>query len=214
MFTSANASTWSADQSADLKFTLYRAEFSPEKTVEFGQANVDGSLIYLAADQVIPSGCRVVWEYDAGDGWIAIEPDQTINTGQALNTVDLRARLYGTNLLSPFVAAPPGLLVILWNASGAYVGRNTVLSAFTEIRAYLDIDVPAGATLDLQYSTDGGTVWNNFTSSQLQQSVNNEFDEYLWTVTALSATQMMVRVNMTCDQITAPRARRLRVIAT
>lgn len=219
MLTSANASTWSPDQSADLKFTIYRAEFTTPRVVDFDAAVIDGSLLHLFADQFIPVGTRVVWEYsgDAGASWSAIEPAVNVDTGQMLTGADVRATLYGTNKLSPVVAVPPGLLVVKWEASGTYISRNTILSAYTDIRLYMDINVPSGTSVAVYYSIDDGSSWVDMGAGTLQAVVGGGFSEYLWTATGLaSPTQIRVRVDLTANagRTLVAKARRLRVIAT
>lgn len=219
MFTSANSSTWSADQSADLKFRLYRAEFTSPAVADFDAVVVDGSLLYLLADQFTPVGTRVTWEYspDAGGSWIAIEPDVDVDTGTALTGVDVRATLTGTDKLSPIIAVPPGLLTVKWAATGTYVSRNTVLSAYTELRVYMDIKVPSGTSVTIQYSINDGASWVNMGAGTLQAAVGDGYSEYLWTATGLAnPTNLRLRVDLTAnaDRTQIASARRLRAIAT
>ncbi len=220
LFSSANAESWTPDQSADLKFDLYRAEFTTPKVLTFDQLTVDGSMFTLLADQIVPADTSVLWEYssDGGTVWTAIEPDSDVNTGQMLTTLDLKATLNGTALVSPLVALKPLLLTNKWDLQSNHITPNIVLSAYTEIRVYLDIHVPTGTSINLFYAKDGtGTTWITMGAGTYQRTVNSLFSEYLWTVTGISGTpvDLMLKIELNANTArTLPAvAQRFRAIA-
>lgn len=239
LFSSANARTWTADQAADLKFRLYRAQFVANALRAFGvdgtpdtqvgnatllldNLTVDASLFYLMADQLTPVGCRLRWEisHDDGSTWSRFEADEEIDTRATHTDARVRVAFEGdaAGRASPMLALPVSLLAVKWDATGAYVSRNVELGqAYTSLYVYLDADIPSGTTLTGDYSTNGGSSWTTLGGFTLQQAVDSDYNEYLAFVTGLSSpTQFRVRLNFTANgaRSLVPSVRRLRVITT
>lgn len=220
MFSSANASTWTAHQSEDLKFRLYRAELGyTERVISFGTHTVDGSIITLMASAISPTGTSVAWEVQAnGAGaWQSIPANTLVDMGVMLTSLSVRARLNGTPTLSPALFGAVGLVVAKWDASGAYVSRETTLSAYTSLRVYLDVSLPSGTSVTPYYSIDGGTNWVGCGAVVSETTVNPEFVERYYLVSGLSnPTQLRVKLALASsgDRLRVPRVRRLRAIAT
>lgn len=219
LFTSSNGSTWIADQTADLKFTLYRADFTTPRVLTFDQLSVDGSVFNLLVDQETPQGTGVAWEYstDSGASWNPVVPDTDIDTVQIMTTLDLRATLTGTAKLSPIIGSAGKAIVTKWDATGNYISRNTTnVPTYTDIDVYIDLDLPSGSSITAYYSTDGGTNWTTLGSATLSQVIDSTYTEYHYHVGSLSATQMKIRVLLTCNgsRTTRPSIQRLRAIAS
>jgi len=220
MFSSANASTWTAHQSEDLKFRLYRAEFGyTERVISFGTHTVDGSVITLMASAISPTGTSVAWEVQAnGAGaWQSIPANTLVDMGVMLTSLSVRARLNGTPTLSPALFGAVGLVVAKWDASGAYVSRETILTAYTSLRVYLDVALPSGTAVTPYYSIDGGVNWIGCGAVVSETTVNPEFVERYYLVSGLaSPTQLRVKLDLAASggRLRVPRVRRLRAIAT
>lgn len=218
MFSSANGRTWTAHQAADLKFRLYRSAFDASATVVFDPQVVDGSVLSLLPSQALPAGTRVRWEYSAdGTSWRAIEPARTVDAGLMLENLHVRVTLEGNGRMSPVIARPIGAVVVKWDAAGAYIGRNTDLTGYTDIALFADLDVPSGATVTAQYSIDAGATWTGFGAGTLLRPVTQTFSEYQWDASGITTPAgMMIRFNMgtSGDRLRVPRIRRIRAIAT
>jgi hypothetical protein len=100
MFTSSNATSWSPDQTADVKFVLYRAAFSPTTaTTYFDIMNVTGTYFCLYANAAIPPSCSVQWYYSAnGAAWRTCQPGITIHTGMLMTTLRFAVAIAGNDL--------------------------------------------------------------------------------------------------------------------
>lgn len=239
LFTSANARTWTADQSRDLKFTLRRAVFDPTRIQLYGPTNnptvvvnsdqlgydaIDvesASSLALLADAHTPAGSSVNWEISVdGTTWNLINPDNMIDYQSVLSNVELRATLASnSDKVSPVLGFPQALLGRRWDASGGYVNRNTVLPApneFDQIHIYADLNLPSGTDVIFYYATDTtGTTWHAM-SKGVRQVVNDGYTEYVASATGLGGglDEFRVRIALLAsgDRSKAPMVRRLRVV--
>lgn len=226
MFTSANARAWTADQRSDLKFALYRADFGTDPlVVTFDEQDVDGSNIMIMASTIEPVGTDVVWEAEVlVDGeevfrpWVTIPDNKNIDLGVMADKINVRATLNGTAILSPVLFGACGLVVAKWDADGKYISRNVELTTYDDLRVYIDVDLPAGTSVQPYYSVDQGTNWTTCGAVDSQRVVSQGWteNEYLIESIGGSPDDMKIKVELTSssDRLRAPRVRRLRAIAT
>jgi hypothetical protein len=138
-FKSQNASTWTADQNQDLKFTIYRAKFETDviANVEF----VNDVLPYqnLATDPFeIKSGVTKVRVYQTNHGMpsgsrtIITSSDQTQLTGTT-GTGTIATSTANTTLTGVGTAFTTQLAVgtAIYNSSGSYIGKIATIVSNT-----------------------------------------------------------------------------------
>ena len=100
LFSSQNASTWTADQNKDLKFVIRRAVFESSGTAEFDIIEPEDlkqyQTLFVNASSVSPVNTSIVWEAKAWYGgsvydsaWVNVDVNQDINY-QTLKQVDAR----------------------------------------------------------------------------------------------------------------------------
>lgn len=220
MFSSANALSWTADQSADLAFRLYRASFgTAERLVELGTVPVDGSQITIVGGSLAPAGTEIAWEvqWDGAGEWQRVPAGVMVDAGRMLTSLAVRARLRGTDALSPALIGHTGVVVTKWAATGRYISRTVTLAPYTDLRLYVDVAVPDGTEVTPYYSRDGGSTWTAMSAPVSTTQVNDEFVERAYAALGLSAAATLkIRLDLTSSagRLTVPRVRRLRAIAT
>lgn len=216
LFSSSNATTWSAHQDADLKFKLYGAVFSDQAVLQFQNVAVTnvGQLI-LAVGELIPEGCGLSWQW-SNDGalWFALADGDATELTALQTTVYVRALLTKGFKTSPVIHANTALLVgMSYKAAGVYVTKQVTAEEFTEILVYLDLNTPSGTAQALQYSIDDGANWVDFGAPTSKQ-VDANFYQYRYTDTLLvGATTIRLRLNTSSTSgLITPRAKRLMLI--
>lgn len=222
MFTSANASAWTAEQRADLKFTLYRASFGTADQVitlpATGTIDVDGSNIMIMCGSLEPAGTDIVWDVrvDNAGPWIRTPDNINVDLGVMADRLQLRATLKGTDILSPVLFGSMGLVVAKWDSTGKYGTRTIDVEGYTGLRVYMDVSVPAGTSVHPWYCTNG-TLWNPcpaFTNPPLDVSPGWQEREYIVTdIQDATSLQLVLNMTSSSDRLRVPRVRRLRVIA-
>lgn len=232
LFKSPNSTTWVADANSDLKFNIYRAEFSLTGSVVFNRAaGVNATIVSLNADVFNPGdynnvNCSSLWQVDS----VAVTGSSPLLTN--METMYLRETatdLYvkctlssDSSRYSPTINKERiNLIAAKYNvgSTNAYISRNVVLDPndYDNLKVILDISQPAGTVADVYYSIDDGYTWELLTSSELISTVqiSNEFAEYTWVKTFLSSqTQYRIRIDhKTNSPAATPKCMRLRTIA-
>lgn len=226
MFTSSNATSWSPDQTADVKFVLYRAAFSPTTaTTYFDQMTVTGTYFCLYANAAIPPGCSVQWYYSAnGAAWRTCQPGITIHPGVLMTTLRFAVIITGTSYLAPIVGRNAVVLVGKHNLDSEYVSRNTDLetlgeSAYSNLDIYLDVKTPGSSTIAVYYAKDGtGTTWVSAGSGTTVTSLADGYTQKKYSLSGISGspTDMRLRIKLTTstDRVSYPTVRRAMMISS
>ena len=167
---SANLRTWTARQNADLKFNMYRANFTKAKgyasigpsagtpAIQFAPG-VRRSRFELLAGEGYPSeGTNIQWEYETdGSGlWVPFDAivEQEVLGGFA--SINIRAHLLSDNTFeSPVVpidddSASEDVLgrFYSWKAAGSYVSLAFPFDVDCRfVEAWLDVKAPVGTSV-------------------------------------------------------------------
>lgn len=200
-FDSVNASTWTAHQDEALTFRLVAARFTATtKMVDLGTIDlVRCSDLQIRAVVELPSSaCSVVFEIERSNGTIyKLLPYQLLELTEYLTeTVQLRAILKGTEKLSPILFAPVEVISGEIATQATYVSRAMALGAAVRVASYLKAYLPAGATVDMEYSIDGG----GFASLPLAQTEQLSFplwSERKFEKEALSGQNIRLKIKAT-----------------
>lgn len=228
MFTSSNATSWSPDQTADIKFALYRTNYTSTTETHTYTAitGLAASFFCLRAYSEIPEGCSVIWQYKVNSGsWRTFDPGITIDSNVAISTLQFRVILNGTTYQSPIVGGTPVVLTGKRNQTSRYISRNTDLSAlgqtaYENLDIYLDQKlVGSGSSIAVYYAKDGtGTTWTTAGAATLVTTLADGFSQYKYTVSGISGspTDMRLRIDLTssADGLSYPECRRAMMISS
>ncbi|WP_024277990.1 DUF4815 domain-containing protein [Xanthobacter sp. 126] len=198
LLSSANTSTWTPHQAADLAFELVAARFGPTtRTVPLGSFNlVDCSDLIILATVELPTGdCSFRFELvRAGGEVLALQPNQAIEFATYVTeTVQLRAVLTGTVFVSPTLF--PGVMLVAgkMRASGSYVSRQFAAGAGVRVSANLKALLPAGSSVTVDM--DAGGVWTPVPLTHTE-ALNDGWAEREHTIDPLTGAQTRLRLTL------------------
>jgi len=180
MFTSQNSSTWSEDQTADLKFSLKRCDFSSttgtvlldtEDLVAAGKDGMTISRFMTNISHVTPEGTNLTFEYsiDNGATWTFfndLEKNyfnavQTLSTAGGNKPLTIRANMTSTNTwVTPIIdlqrcgyATSINVYDATGNA-GTYISKTVNLNnPAHDLRVMIDLLEPTGTAVNVFFST-------------------------------------------------------------
>lgn len=218
MFSSSNALTWTAHQSADLKFNLYGAKFETSGQAVFNAVeNVSFDRIMIMSDESIPTGCSVNWQYSINNGeWYPIETYDDRELTELAENVRIRCILGGTTTTSPAIALDSLILAGFINEdTGTYISKNVnIPNGFNTIKVVLDMYLPTGTNAVVYFATDiGGNVWQALTNTDtVQKSALYKTLTFEKTLTE-KATNYRVKIDLsTVNKLNRPHIQNLRNI--
>lgn len=221
LFSSANAITWTAHQTEDMKFKVYTCRFAPEGVVEFEPFNFQDQLdqddgvdrLILLADYLTLESTGCNWEMKIDDGVyqpISVYEDRDLLL--AAKKIQLRATFQSNIFVSPILAKDSfTLLGFLTALEGSYISRNVQLSQkYTTVKQSIEAFIPSGSSVVPKFSYDG-TNWIVGTLVD-ETPVTNEFTRYTYEYHVPSeenAVNFRARVDMSTQSAwIRPRARK------
>lgn len=215
MFSSSNGLTWTAHQTADLWFNLYKATYTGEGSVVFKNvSSIDFNRILIAAETEDHKNAGIEWWYrvNGSTAWNTIETYVDRETSEIGKTFDLKAIIKVAQSTSPFIANDcMNLVYFKERDKGVYVSREVVLEEnYTNLKISCEFALPAGCTQRVYYMCpDRSSEWVLCTSPQTAQ-ITQEFTRYTYEVTGLNAKKFRVKVELdTVNPLARPRARKL-----
>ena len=184
LFSSSNAITWTAHQDYDLKFNLYRAEYTGEASITFNTValnSVDRFMVCL--DSVTPANCSAKMEVSINSGaWEPWSPWEDRELSTVANRADIRVTLVPTNGQSPLISKDTGLSVSWRNEKDlTYVSRNiNIPEGFNNIKVYFDRALVAGGSYKAYYSLDStGSTWVEL-KDPVVKALNEEWEQVFY----------------------------------
>lgn len=230
LYSSSNASAWTAHQDSDLKFNVYTAKFHETAILEFDtMKNVKVDRIVLMSTYLTPqnTGCKwdmkIVMENEPANVTVAMKEWQPISNyvdldvQQLAREVKLRATFKANQYISPLLSLDDIMFAgFLTALKGSYVSRTIDLTdaPYNTIKVSIETFTPANTTVTPQFSTDEGKTWQAFVSPPKATTANEnftklEYNEKIKTGTGTAKT-FKVRLDMkTQNSFLRPRARRL-----
>ncbi len=216
LFSSANALTWTAHQTMDLKFRLYTARFEEQGVIEFSDVKFDVNEIdkfMMMSDFLTPQKTGCTWEAKVDDGpWLPISTYQEKDLTNKATTVKLRATFAAHKFMSPLLATDSFLLVgMSTSLSGTYVSRNIELTqVYKKVKQVIDAYVPSGCSVTPMFTHDG-TTWIKGTQVSSEQ-VDSDFTRFVYEYdipVGVNPKQFKAKIDMTATfSWLRPRARR------
>jgi len=213
LFSSANALTWTAHQTQDMKFRVYTCEFAKQGVLEFNEiTDLDADRILLMADYLTLQNTGCTWEFKLnGSNWQPISNFEDKDVSAVANRLTLRATFTADSNMSPLLASDTfNLIGFLTATSGTYVSRQVdVDRGYTTVRQVIECHIPSGCSVVPKFTTDG-TNWITGTVTSTQP-VDSEYTRYTYEYTLTgSATKFRARVDLQApNQLARPRARKL-----
>lgn len=228
MFSSSNASTWTAHQTSDLKFDLYAAEYTGNGSIIFENVSVANfNRLMLAAEYIDYKNAGIDWYYrylntsGTWSSWLNIDTYLERSTEELSEGLQLKAELKVAHNTSPMIAADcVNLITFIDGDTATYVSKTIFLSeAYTKLKVACQFYLPTHETAcgyRVYYSTDSGTNWIPIEVNPDVTRINEEFYEYLWEIDEIeggSADSYKIKVELWTNNVFyRPRARKLRSI--
>lgn len=226
LMTSSNLTTWTADQNSDVKFKLYRADFSSTRTITFNQINFatprcrfEMAGVYVEPD----SSTRVQWQYsiDANSTyWHDFKPLQMVDLKTTTNFVKVRAIMTGSSNISPVIHDSGYVKAYSWKLTGSYIARQFVLDEADARYVDMWIDVALeGCTITPQIRLDDSAAFVTMLevtadAKQLDQTAYTRHYRYDSGSNTALKQKIQLRINMTSPNIMkTPLIQNLRAIA-
>lgn len=215
LFSSSNAIAWTAHQSMNMKFKLYRAEFEETGTILFDPMyNLESDRVLLLTDFLTPENTGCIWEMNLDDlGFQPIASYIDVELDSVVNKIQLRATFKADKNMSPLIAKDSFTFVgFLQDTSGTYIGRNLeVLEPYTKVRQIFDAFVPQGSSVSPKFSYDDGETW--ITPNLVDQiQVDAEWYRYFYEAEvpiSRNAKDFRARLDLTAQSpVVRPKARR------
>lgn len=164
LFSSSNASAWTAHQERDLTFRLLAARYDAGDTsVNLGQtATVSGvtDLLLYAVAETPTAGCRVEYLLTLPNGQtMTVAEDQPIQLPTPVTgKIGVTARLSGDASGSPVLWPGTQLVCGRLGGEGTYLTRSIKASGANRVFLVYDAYLPAGSGITVELQKDSG-VW-------------------------------------------------------
>lgn len=216
LFSSSNALTWTAHQSMDLKFNIYKAEYTGEGQILFQEvtSSVMNRLV-LAAQVVDYQNVGITWYYrvSADSSWLPLNTYVDRDLSAQTTKVQLKSVLSNNRTTSPIIAGDcVNLITFIEKTTGAYVSRMVSMSnKFTKITVSMNINKPSGTEVKAYYKTELADEWVELTSPKVV-AVDDEFSQYTYSATLSGGGAKTYRVKITMETsnpLIRPRVKKL-----
>lgn len=217
LFSSSNASAWTAHQDKDMTFRLLAADFTAASAeVKLGSATVEEAtdLMVLALEDLPRADTRVEYELTLPGGTV-----QRVAAGQPVRLaaaqtggVAVTAALSGTaGGASPVLH--PGTQVLAGRLRTSAVYQPRAVPAVNATRAVLVYEalVPSGAAVTPELRADAGE-WSAMTASGTAQQ-GDGWVEFRFTAELSGADEVRYRLTLAGTSLARPQVRNLKFLA-
>jgi hypothetical protein len=204
MFSSSNATTWTAHQSSDLKFELYRSKFTGSGTiifddVEVSSSEISGLLLDAAYEDNNNNGLEWYYRYlmsgNVYSDWMPIDTLVYRDLQAETSKVSLKAVITTDFSTSPYIDADRvSLRSFIDSTSAVYISKHLTEDDFDEEYQSLKISyqaaLPQGASHKVYYMDEMYGDWvelieysgDNSNVSLELKTIDEEFVQYTWEV--------------------------------
>lgn len=216
MFTSSNATTWTAHQDRDLTFRLLKTVHTQtSRTIALGVVTVNSAtdLMMMAyADRfTADSDCKYRLTLANGSVYTVTDGQNVMLNAPYTGTVSMEAILTGSAAASPIFHPGSQLVVGVVGSQASYVSRAIPANSGTRLRVVYEADIPSGAAVTPSWK--GSDLGASFASipSVTSVMVDSGFREYTFEQTGLSGlTWVQVQLALQGNSAARPRVRNLR----
>lgn len=216
MFDSSNNVTWTEHQTSDLKFDIYKAQYTGRGVIVFDQiTTAQISRVVLAAQSIDYKNAGIYWYYrlSASDQWMPIDTYVSNDLSQSTRTMQLRCEMDTKYSTSPMLAGDCiNLVCFIEKSEGAYVSRRVVMEQeYDQISCSFEAAIPSGTKVTPKYTLDE-VSWLEFDAEPTVTVISDEFNRYEYKKTEIPAGTKEYRVKLemeTENPLVRPRVRRL-----
>lgn len=236
MFESSNAYTWSEQQTSDLKFNIYAAQYNSSATILFKPMTVNLDSLLLLSTYLTPNNTGATWYYRAIYSstasntdittlpWIALSNYTLVQANGLIKQLQLKATFDASMYSSPLLSTEDlSLGAFLHGLSGSYIGLNVDMTAspYNTLKVTYGQITPSTANVVPKYSTDGGTTWTAFTANPVT-TTQGDWTGVSYTQTTATgdntdnwSKQFKIRLDLsTSNSYERPRVKALQCIMT
>lgn len=217
MFSSSNATTWTAHQGSDLKFELFSSKYTGNGEIIFDEADADEiSGVFLDAAYEVEGDSEstgssldrssLSWYYrfrksSSGEysDWLPIDTLTYRDFGDIADKIGLKAVIHTDYNTSPFIdSGRVTLRGFLEAKTGTYISRHLSETDFDEKYQMLKISYqvaePTGATHKPYYQDTADGKWVEITGTNENHKlsitkVDEEFSQYTWEINKLQSKE-------------------------
>ena len=198
MFSSSNASTWTAHQAADLKFELYRSRYTGRGEIIFDEvshSDVTGVFLDAAYEDNHNDGLDWYYKFQQSDGtdsvWLPIDTLTYRDLRDSTSKISLRAIINTDFSTSPYIdIGRVTLRSFMDKKKATYISEHITHDDFEEPYQALKIQyqaaLPTGSDHQIYYMDEYDGEWVEVKSDEnvslTTKIISEEFIQYTWNI--------------------------------
>lgn len=215
LFSSSNASTWTAHQTMDLAFRLLAADYTQTaKTVDMGSATVSGMTDFLlfSAAETPSAAARVAYKVTLPDNTVlTVDDGQPVRLPAGVSgAVKVAASLAGTKTLSPVLWPGAQLVSGKVTTTADYVSRACVAKHGTKCLVIYDALLPSGSSVTPTLRQNQGTFGALAGAGTTPQG--DGWVEFRFEKTGIVADTVQLKLALAGTAVNRPRVRNIRIL--
>ncbi len=216
MFTSSNASAWTAHQDRDLAFRLLRAVYTEStRDVDMGSVALSGAtdVVLMALAESPAADARIDYTLALPDtSSVTVAAEQPVHfSAPVTGNFGVKARLSGTSNASPILY--PGTQVLAGEVltTADYVGRSISAAGATRAVLIMDVLAPSGSSVVPKIKKDSA----DWEAMQLegQSPTDDGYYEVRYAVPLENISTAKLKIELSGTVVARPMVRGLRFMA-
>jgi hypothetical protein len=211
LLSSANASTWTPHQLADMTFRLLAAKFAPTtKVVNLGSRNLNGytDLLLKATVERTSGGTEVSFKVGA----LTLKEGTPLSLPVALvGQQAVSVELTGSERNSPVLYPGVQLLAGKLRSSGTYISRAIPCGVNARVVLRFEALLPGQSGVTVELEING--IWTVIPLAE-GEPVGDNWVERTYLKTPVSSDEVRVRLTLTGSAADRPKIRKLRLMTT
>jgi hypothetical protein len=209
LFSSSDAFTWTAHQTSDLKFKIYRANFNTTtRTITTNSIQTTFLSFIPYFEYFVPDGTTIKLYYSLNDGasWVPMGNQTAHELKAVASRIQYRIVLQSnSNLLSPSIHRNMEGVCFLPKTTATYISNQvTYQKGFRNVELWIDVYRPTQVcNATVSYSLDNGNTWTQMTYNTNEvtaPALNWERRKYTANL-GTSKTKIVFRVDLTTTNV-------------
>lgn len=210
LLSSANASTWTAHQFADMTFRLLAAKFvETEKTQSLGSYHLNGYTDLMILASVERTAGETDVDFTIGEHRLKDNTPLPLNEPLANSPYQINCKLSGSEKNSPVVYPGVQLAAGRIRDTGTYVSRAMPCGTDARITVRLESLLPGTSSVTVELEING--VWQEIPLHE-GEPVGDGWEERTFLLTPVTSDETRVKLTLTGSAKDRPKIRELRVI--
>ena len=202
MFSSSNASTWTAHQGADLKFELYRSRYTGRGEIIFDHVSHDevtGVFLDAAYQDNHNDGLDWYYKYKMHDGtdsvWLPIDTLTYRELRDTTSEISLKAIINTDFSTSPYIdIGRVTLRSMIDKKTATYISEHVTADDFEDpyqaLKLQYQVALPTGSDHKIYYMDDYNGEWVEVKTSEYvtltTKIISEEFTQYTWDISKVN----------------------------